>query len=216
MNEFSDGKNPRLVVRHGPNPDNVYILRRTLTVVGREPLNDVVVPDPEVSRRHARIFWEDGSFLIEDLNSTNGTFVNGRRLTSKTRLASGDIIDFGETIRVIYEHDIAPAAETESRSRKISVIEAESILETMAPFSGDRDTAKPRRPTERHKIAESDSEQDLIDTISDYQETVPMDDSDNGPRQLSSHWFLAFGLGFVVIIVISTIIFFLYLGGTAI
>lgn len=94
---------PRLVVRRGPNPDHVYLLNNDTTIVGREPINDAMFPDPEVSRRHARIINQDGDYFIEDLNSTNGTFINGRRISEITRIAGGDIIDFGETVRVVFE-----------------------------------------------------------------------------------------------------------------
>lgn len=95
---------PRLVVRRGPNPDHVYLLQNDTTIVGREPINDAMFPDPEVSRRHCRIVQQKGEYFIEDLNSTNGTFVNGRRISEITRLSSGDIIDFGETVRVVFEY----------------------------------------------------------------------------------------------------------------
>ncbi|MEM7344075.1 MAG: FHA domain-containing protein [Chloroflexota bacterium] len=95
---------PRLVVRRGPNPDHVYLLQNDTTIVGREPINDAMFPDPEVSRRHCRIVQQKGEYFIEDLNSTNGTFVNGRRIFEITRLSSGDIIDFGETVRVVFEY----------------------------------------------------------------------------------------------------------------
>ncbi|MEM7801714.1 MAG: FHA domain-containing protein [Chloroflexota bacterium] len=94
---------PRLVVRRGPNPDHVYMLSNETTIVGREPINDAMFPDPEVSRRHARIINKNGDFFIDDLNSTNGTFINGRRISEITRLNAGDIIDFGETVRVVFE-----------------------------------------------------------------------------------------------------------------
>lgn len=104
---------PRLVVRRGPNPDHVYLLQNDTTIVGREPINDAMFPDPEVSRRHCRIVQQKGEYFIEDLNSTNGTFVNGRRIFEITRLSSGDIIDFGETVRVVFEY-LLPMNEEEN------------------------------------------------------------------------------------------------------
>lgn len=215
MTDLTSGSTPRLVVRRGPNPDNVYILRRLITIVGREPLNDVVIPDPEVSRRHARIFLEESSFLIEDLNSTNGTYVNGRRITAKTRLTSGDIIDFGETIRVIYEHDIAPTGASDTADSAFPVSEAESILAGMTPFPGDRATAKPMRPTVRHKITETDQHERSAEGAGRTDETTALsEEKGTGFQDLSSGWFVAFGLGFILIIVISAIILFIFLNAT--
>ena len=55
--------------------------------------------DSEISRRHARFYrGEDGRLLIEDLGSTNGTLVNGRRITGPRLLAPGDEVQLGETV----------------------------------------------------------------------------------------------------------------------
>lgn len=118
---------PRLIVRHGPNPNQEYPLVLTSNIVGREPINDVVFADPEVSRRHARIVSQNNSYYIEDLGSTNGTFVNGRRISSITRLSDGDIIDLGESIRLTFVRDDdepeAAATDTETESTQYVVPE---------------------------------------------------------------------------------------------
>jgi EmrB/QacA subfamily drug resistance transporter len=64
--------------------------------IGREPECDLQVLDSEVSRRHAKITIRDGSAVIDDLNSANGTYVNGERIVSQYRLAPGDQIEIGE------------------------------------------------------------------------------------------------------------------------
>jgi hypothetical protein len=76
----------RLVVRHGSSQNQEFPLLLSTNIVGREPINDVVFPDPEISRRHARIVSQVNNFYIEDLGSTNGTYVNGRRINSVTRM----------------------------------------------------------------------------------------------------------------------------------
>jgi hypothetical protein len=65
-------------------------------VIGRLPGCDVVLDDPNVSRRHAEVRREDGAFLVADLGSTNGTRVNGA-LVRERRLADGDRITLGRT-----------------------------------------------------------------------------------------------------------------------
>lgn len=67
------------------------------TTVGRDPGNPVVVSDPQASRRHARIFVDDGDFWVEDLKSRNGTRVNGE-IATRQKLKSGDQIGVGDTI----------------------------------------------------------------------------------------------------------------------
>jgi len=55
-------------------------------IVGRDPGCDIVIPDPYVSRRHARIFYRDGRWYIEDLGSRNGTYVDGEDIRGKGAL----------------------------------------------------------------------------------------------------------------------------------
>jgi hypothetical protein len=61
-----------------------------------------MVDDPQVSRQHARIMRQGGLMVIEDLGSTNGTFVNGVRLTGAHTLASGDMIGLGDVVALTY------------------------------------------------------------------------------------------------------------------
>ncbi len=80
-----------------------YPLLGSLTTLGRDDTADVVVDDPGVSRRHSEIrVTTDGPHLvtsIRDLNSTNGTFVNGERITSQ-RLHDGDRLTLGRTTAI--------------------------------------------------------------------------------------------------------------------
>ncbi len=80
--------------------------RRTLHLrppseVGRTREADVVLGDPEVSRRHARIESHNGVVYVEDLGSSNGTFLNGRRVTEAIEVREGDEIDVGTTRLVV-------------------------------------------------------------------------------------------------------------------
>ena len=76
-----------------------YTLHPQLTLrVGRDPGNDVVLRDPKVSRRHAEIVFERGFFVLHDLQSANGTYVNGRRATVPVELRTGDAVQVGKTV----------------------------------------------------------------------------------------------------------------------
>jgi hypothetical protein len=68
--------------------------------IGRAIENDIVLPDAYVSRKHAKISFENGVYVIEDLNSTNGTFVNGNDVKGKGKqpLKDGDELRFGTTV----------------------------------------------------------------------------------------------------------------------
>jgi pilus assembly protein CpaF len=66
--------------------------------IGRVPGNDVVLPKGNVSKRHSRIVLKDSRFIVVDLKSTNGTYVNGRKITSPLVVKEGDKIYIGDFI----------------------------------------------------------------------------------------------------------------------
>ena len=67
------------------------------SIMGRSDC-EIVLSDPEVSRRHAAVRGFDDELAIEDLGSRNGTFVNGERVSGIRRLAAGDEVRLGETV----------------------------------------------------------------------------------------------------------------------
>ena len=95
--------NFRLVMRSGPTVGKAYPLDKGEMFLGRDLSNDIVINDPEISRRHARLFVQGNSYILEDLGSTNGTFVNGQRLMGPNVLRPGDVITFGERMSLVYE-----------------------------------------------------------------------------------------------------------------
>jgi pilus assembly protein CpaF len=66
--------------------------------IGRVPGNDVVLPKGNVSKRHSRIVLKDNRFIVVDLKSTNGTYVNGRKITSPLVVKEGDKIYVGDYV----------------------------------------------------------------------------------------------------------------------
>ncbi len=93
----------RLVLHEGPGAGKIYPLEGAELFIGREQNNDIIINDPEVSRRHARMFAKGGAYGIEDLGSTNGTLVNGQRISGPTMLRGGETINFGEHITLVFE-----------------------------------------------------------------------------------------------------------------
>ncbi len=69
--------------------------------VGRDKGTEIVLRDPEVSRRHARFESHDGTVFVGDLQSSNGTFLNGRRVTDAIEIRPGDEVDVGATRIVV-------------------------------------------------------------------------------------------------------------------
>jgi hypothetical protein len=92
-----------LIVRQGPRPGQRFSSNKPTIIIGREAGNDVVVSDPQVSRRHASLTWDGRQFIIQDLGSANGTFVNGVRLTAPQVLQPGDVIGLGPVILLDFQ-----------------------------------------------------------------------------------------------------------------
>lgn len=95
--------NFRLVMRSGPSVGKVYPLDKNEVYLGRDLNNDIVINDPEISRRHSRLFLQGNSYVLEDMGSTNGTFVNGQRLMGPHVLRPGDVVTFGERLSLVFE-----------------------------------------------------------------------------------------------------------------
>ncbi len=93
----------RLTMQRGPNVGKTYELVKDVVTLGRDMSNDIVINDSEASRHHSRFTKQGSSYLLEDLGSTNGTFVNSARLSSPRPINNGDVIGIGETVALNYE-----------------------------------------------------------------------------------------------------------------
>lgn len=89
-----------LVIRQGTQAGMSFPILGNQVIIGREEGVDIVLQDPESSRRHSLISWQSRQFVIEDLGSTNGTFINGVQITSPQTLNPGDSIGIGQTVLV--------------------------------------------------------------------------------------------------------------------
>ena len=90
---------PRLQVTAGPLADSTYFLTEAEVRVGRDPSNSLAISDLSLSRRHCLFCQEEDGYKIRDLDSRNGTFVNGG-VVSERRLNHGDQISVGESVFV--------------------------------------------------------------------------------------------------------------------
>lgn len=108
----------QFVMRSGPTPGATYSLEGDQIVIGRDSTNGVVINDAEISRKHSRLTFQGGKYVLEDLGSTNGTFVNGQRLAGPAVLKSGDVVSLGEQIVLMYDALSVDAGATVISSRK--------------------------------------------------------------------------------------------------
>jgi pSer/pThr/pTyr-binding forkhead associated (FHA) protein len=84
-----------LVVKRGPNAGSRFVLDTQMTTVGRHPESDIFLDDVTVSRRHAEITGRSGEFVVRDVGSLNGTYLNRQRI-EEAELRNGDELQIGK------------------------------------------------------------------------------------------------------------------------
>ena len=87
-----------LVAVAGTDPGRIDEITSAPITMGRDPKQTIVFADTELSRAHVRFWLENGSAVVEDLRSTNGTFVDGRRIVDCTPLSEGALVRAGQQI----------------------------------------------------------------------------------------------------------------------
>ena len=102
---MADSRQPAatLTMTRGPGAGRRFDIGATAVTIGRHPQCDVQVEGTWVSRQHARIAWTGTEYIVEDLGSTNGTFVNGERAGGPRALRSGDLLQLGEQVEFAFQ-----------------------------------------------------------------------------------------------------------------
>jgi FHA domain-containing protein len=98
-----------VVIQEGPGAGSEHPVDGELTLGREEGSADLVIDDPGVSRCHARVVADGGGVVVEDLGSSNGTFVNGERISGAVEVAAGDEIQVGGTVFGVEGADAATA-----------------------------------------------------------------------------------------------------------
>jgi len=96
------GEVAMLLVLEGPAPGQRIFVDQPELIIGRDESCDLVIPERQVSRRHARIRLEGDHYLLEDLGSKNGTFVNGQGIKEPHLLQDGDEIQIAFCCRLTF------------------------------------------------------------------------------------------------------------------
>jgi uncharacterized RDD family membrane protein YckC/predicted component of type VI protein secretion system len=97
----------KLIINPTSSSRREITLARTIVSIGRDPSNDVVLPDAMVSRRHAVIEYRGSQYFLRDCNSSNGSLVNGDRV-SERNLRDGDLVAIG-TARILFREEMEDA-----------------------------------------------------------------------------------------------------------
>lgn len=115
----------KFVVKAGPNPGEVFTLKRNVTIIGRDPTgSDWWIDFTAVSQRHAGVTKAGGAFQIEDLKSSNGTFVNGQKITAPRILKPGDEVALGKSVVLTFVSDESDVSESVSQSASATFIDS--------------------------------------------------------------------------------------------
>ncbi len=130
----------QLVVRKGPRPGQIFPLELDLLTVGRDPLSDIVIEDPEVSRHHASFTQGDEGYLLQDKGSTNGSFVDGERLGGDpVALKPGQVIMFGSTVTLVYQ----ATSESDPMATMVGPVAEVGVDEPDPPAQDEMPAAEP-------------------------------------------------------------------------
>lgn len=114
----------QFVIRSGPNTGTIYPLDASEIIIGRDASNVIAINDAEVSRKHAKLNLQNSGYVIQDLGSTNGTFINGQRITGSQELKPGDTVTLGENIVLVFEAAFDPNA---------TMVSSSQVPKTVAP-----------------------------------------------------------------------------------
>jgi hypothetical protein len=204
----------RLVVRRGPEPNKVYELDKDVMTIGRDINNDITINDPEISRRHCRFTRGGGGYTLEDLVSTNGTFVNNQRLSGARPLSSGDIISLGETVVLAYE-SVSLASEPGVGMREQQDPAIQPTVQGRVPPPPASPAQQPPQPAVRARgyyeppASQVSRDHDYGRPAAPAYDEEPYEEYDYSEEPLTGgveRWiFLAFGC-FIVLCIISSIV----------
>ncbi|MCK5645381.1 MAG: FHA domain-containing protein [Anaerolineales bacterium] len=97
-----NGEVPVLISQTGKLTGTRWALDRDEIIIGRSPNCDFVIPDRQVSREHARLYRSEDGFYIHDMDSKNGTYLNGSTISKPTLLQDGDVIQVALAVKLMY------------------------------------------------------------------------------------------------------------------
>ena len=136
----------RLILQTGISAGTEYPLEKAELFIGRDLSNDIVISDPEVSRRHARLVLTGNTYAIEDLGSTNGTFLHGQRLTAPVVLTPGEIVTFGENMRLKYDFAVVDPDATVAAFRRPAPGASQPVSPQSQPVPAPAHITPPLQP----------------------------------------------------------------------
>jgi len=126
-----------LTVIKGFNKGEVYPLEEDEVIIGRGEENGIVLNIAEISRTHSVLTRGEEGYIIKDLNSTNGTYVDKKKIGEKYLLKSGDTIMLGDAVYLTYQADVDPE-ETLVAPRPVEISAPDETAATPKPAVQER------------------------------------------------------------------------------
>jgi pSer/pThr/pTyr-binding forkhead associated (FHA) protein len=126
----------KLVVDKGTGDRKAWHLRHQETVIGRRRDCHLRILAAEVSRRHCLLSIADGYVQVEDLDSINGTFLNGQRVVAKQVIRPGDHLEIGP-VEFIVEYELGESAQAQLAQRATGVVGPEVLVVEVLPLAGE-------------------------------------------------------------------------------
>lgn len=225
-----------LYMIRGPSPGTIFALPDRGLTIGRDPLSDFLINDPEISRQHALLTkTPTGEFRIQDLGSTNGTFVDGERLESEPlTLRPSNVITMGGEVTIVFrerttaepagtgkENDSAPidkdeapdSSDSESESAVAGQqVEQDGPSEEIEVTEPDIPAEQPLREVNQPQpVDQSPAQQpEIINTAEDIDQ--PGQIEPDGSEGLSANLILGLML-LLLCCCLSLLVFLIYSGG---
>jgi pSer/pThr/pTyr-binding forkhead associated (FHA) protein len=130
----------QLTIIDGPARTASVRLKKADTLVGRQKGCDIRIPSNEISRRHCILSAEHGTVVVEDLNSANGTYLNGERISGRQKLKAGDRLRIGTlTFRIDVVPDAGASVSPEQpKHDEAAADDSKESSELIYRFAGDK------------------------------------------------------------------------------
>lgn len=128
---------PTFLLREGHSARENFPIDKPELIIGRDPTADIIIDSPGVSRRHARVYQQGGAIWLEDLQSRNGTFVNGARITTPHSLQTGDEVRLGQSVALLYQQPQVAVTTAEGVISKQQATMLEAVSGVAATMIGD-------------------------------------------------------------------------------
>jgi ABC transport system ATP-binding/permease protein len=115
----------KVTIKTGASSGKVVELTQSELVIGRAAPANLIIDHPEISRRHARLSFQQGRYVLEDLGSSNGTFLNGQRLRDAQVLTDGAEIQLGSQIKLAFSQQSAGEQSIQQVSSSKTMMESD-------------------------------------------------------------------------------------------